>query len=92
VQMRKNDQDIGRGLAYPNHASTASINAIVNSQCKPRRNLNIVINGQGGLHISQAKNQQKRGFKTYPFLYFAHVLPVVFFFSVFFNSLRIWIN
>jgi hypothetical protein len=28
--MRKNDQDIGRGLAYPNHASTASINAIVN--------------------------------------------------------------
>ena len=26
----KNDQEIGRGLAYPDHASTGSINAIVN--------------------------------------------------------------
>ena len=26
----KNDQEIGRGLAYPDYASTGSINAIVN--------------------------------------------------------------
>jgi hypothetical protein len=30
LQMMKNGQDIGRGVAYPNHASTGSINAIVN--------------------------------------------------------------
>ena len=30
LQMMKNDQEIGRGLAYPDHASTGSMNAIVN--------------------------------------------------------------
>ena len=30
LQMMKNDQEIGRGLAYPDHGSTGSINAIVN--------------------------------------------------------------
>ena len=30
LQMMKNDQEIGKGLAYPDHASTGSINVIVN--------------------------------------------------------------
>ena len=30
LQMMKNDQEIGRGLAYRDHASTGSINVIVN--------------------------------------------------------------
>jgi len=30
LQMMKNGQDIGRGLAYPDHGSTGSINVIVN--------------------------------------------------------------
>jgi len=30
LQMMKNDQEIGRGLAYPDHASTGSVNVIVN--------------------------------------------------------------
>ena len=30
LQMMNNGQDIGRGVAHPDHASTGSINAIVN--------------------------------------------------------------
>ena len=30
LQMMKNGRDIGRGLAYPSHGSTGSINVIVN--------------------------------------------------------------
>ena len=30
LQMMKNGQDIGRGTSYPDHASTGSINVIVN--------------------------------------------------------------
>jgi len=30
LQIMKNGQDIGSGVAYPDHASTGSINAIVN--------------------------------------------------------------
>jgi hypothetical protein len=30
LQMMKNGKDIGRGVGYPDHASTGSINAIVN--------------------------------------------------------------
>jgi hypothetical protein len=30
LQLMKNDQDVGRGLSYPDHASTGSLNVIVN--------------------------------------------------------------
>jgi hypothetical protein len=30
LQLIKNDQDVGRGTSYPDHASTGSIHAIVN--------------------------------------------------------------